>query len=75
PDVNNLVITDILRGIQRVQEELYAQAQAGSGVVPRTLVIIEEAHEFLSRERISRMPHLFAQVARIAKRGRKRWLG
>ncbi|GIW04407.1 MAG: hypothetical protein KatS3mg059_1027 [Thermomicrobiales bacterium] len=75
PDVNNLVITDILRGIQRAQEELYAQAEAESGAVPRTLVIIEEAHEFLSRERISRMPHLFAQVARIAKRGRKRWLG
>jgi hypothetical protein len=75
PDVNNLVITDILRGIQRAQEELYAQAEARSGLVPRTLVIIEEAHEFLSRERISRMPHLFAQVARIAKRGRKRWLG
>ncbi len=75
PDVNNLVITDILRGIQRAQEELYTQAEGRSGLVPRTLVIIEEAHEFLSRERISRMPHLFAQVARIAKRGRKRWLG
>ena len=39
------------------------------------LVIIEEAHEFLSAERIEKMRTLFEQVARIAKRGRKRWLG
>ena len=37
--------------------------------------MIEEAHEFLSDERIDKMPVLFQQVARIAKRGRKRWLG
>jgi len=40
----------------------------------RVLVIIEEAHEFLSAERIDKMSNLFEQVARIAKRGRKRWL-
>jgi DNA helicase HerA-like ATPase len=28
----------------------------------------------LSAERISRTPHLFDQLARMAKRGRKRWL-
>jgi DNA helicase HerA-like ATPase len=39
------------------------------------LLIIEEAHEFLSRERVDEMPILFQQVARMAKRGRKRWLG
>jgi DNA helicase HerA-like ATPase len=38
-------------------------------------VVIEEAHEFLSSERIDQMPVLFEQVARIARRGRKRWLG
>jgi hypothetical protein len=37
--------------------------------------VIEEAHEFLSAERIKQMPVLFQQVARIARRGRKRWLG
>ncbi|MGH2559016.1 MAG: ATP-binding protein [Thermomicrobiales bacterium] len=75
PDLNNLVITAILRGVQRGQEELYAAAERQEDAVPRTLVIIEEAHEFLAKERIDKMPHLFAQVARIAKRGRKRWLG
>lgn len=37
--------------------------------------MVEEAHEFLSEERIAKTPVLFEQVARIAKRGRKRWLG
>jgi hypothetical protein len=75
PDLNNLVIAAILRGIQAEQERLYSEAERGNDSVPRTLVIIEEAHEFLAKERIDRMPHLFAQVARLAKRGRKRWLG
>ncbi len=75
PVLNNLVIADVLRGIQRQQEVNYAAAASRNEPPPRTLVVVEEAHEFLSRERIKNMPNLFAQVARIAKRGRKRWLG
>ena len=75
PILNNLVIADVLRGIQHQQEVNYAAAEGRGDPPPATLVIVEEAHEFLSRERIAKMPHLFAQVARIAKRGRKRWLG
>jgi DNA helicase HerA-like ATPase len=41
----------------------------------RTMIIIEEAHEFLSSKRIKQMSILYQQVARIARRGRKRWLG
>ncbi len=75
PQVNNLVIADLLRGIQRQQEENYrAAAQAGKSPTP-AMVFIEEAHEFLSAHRIKQMPVLFQQVARIARRGRKRWLG
>jgi DNA helicase HerA-like ATPase len=39
------------------------------------MLFIEEAHEFLSAQRIAQMPVLFQQVARIARRGRKRWFG
>lgn len=39
------------------------------------VIIIEEAHEFLSDQRIKQMEVLFQHVAKIAKRGRKRWLG
>uniref|UniRef100_UPI00359F814F ATP-binding protein n=1 Tax=Hyalangium versicolor TaxID=2861190 RepID=UPI00359F814F len=75
PQLNNLVIADILRGLQERQEERYQRAQEQNRPVDPVLIIIEEAHEFLSASRISQMPVLFEQVARIAKRGRKRWLG
>jgi DNA helicase HerA-like ATPase len=80
-ELNNLVIADLLRGVQDAQEEAYhayEEAKSHDPDVPpptRTLIIIEEAHEFLSSERIDKMRILFEQVARIAKRGRKRWLG
>jgi hypothetical protein len=79
-ELNNLVIADILRGVQEAQEIAYENYEAEAKVsatvaAPRVLLVIEEAHEFLSDERIAQMPVLFQQVARIAKRGRKRWLG
>lgn len=73
--VNNLIISDLLRGVQKAQGEAYTQAMdLGRDPTP-VVVIIEEAHEFLSAGRISQMPTLHQQVERIAKRGRKRWLG
>lgn len=75
PLLNNLVIADLLRGTQRTQDQHYrASQQQGGRPLTKALIIIEEAHEFLSEERLAAMPHLFQQVARIAKRGRKRWL-
>lgn len=74
-ELNNLVIADLLAGVQAAQDELYAAAEAGGPAAPKVLVVVEEAHEFLSAERIARMPVLHRQVERIAKRGRKRWLG
>lgn len=75
PQLNNLVIADILRGLQEAQEERYKAASSGGQTITPALIIVEEAHEFLSANRIAQMPVLFQQVARIAKRGRKRWLG
>ncbi|MCP3098443.1 ATP-binding protein [Myxococcus sp. K15C18031901] len=75
PQLNNMVIADILRGLQNAQEARYQKANDQDQAVTPVLIIIEEAHEFLSANRISQMPVLFEQVARIAKRGRKRWLG
>jgi hypothetical protein len=74
PQINNLVISQILRGLQLQQEVNYRAAEKGAPI-RKLMVVIEEAHEFLSRERIGQMQTLFAQVARIARRGRKRWLG
>ncbi len=75
PRINNLVIAELLRGIQQQQDQNYTNAERSNQQPSRTMVVIEEAHEFLSAERIKQMPVLFQQVARIARRGRKRWLG
>lgn len=91
-DLSNMVIADLLRGLQETQDAAYntyeqeladwtAATAAGKTTrdaptpPTRTLIVIEEAHEFLSAERIADMPTLFHQVASIAKRGRKRGLG
>jgi hypothetical protein len=80
-ELNNIVIADLLRGVQTAQEEAYDEFERAkregrvANLPTRTLIIIEEAHEFLSAERVEKMSNLFEQVARIAKRGRKRWLG
>jgi DNA helicase HerA-like ATPase len=79
-ELANFAIADLMRGVQKAQESAYRRyeklkAEGQHPPVPRVLLIIEEAHEFLSAERIERMDTVFQQVARIAKRGRKRWLG
>ena len=75
PELRNLVIADVIRGVEEAQEGAFEAAARSGSDLPRTLVVVEEAHEFLSAERIRRMPNLFGTVSRIAKRGRKRWLG
>lgn len=73
--INNIVIANLLRGIQQVQEVAYDEAVKKNVSPTPVSIIIEEAHEFLSREKIGKMSNLFEQVAKIARRGRKRWLG
>jgi len=73
--INNLVIAELLRGVQARQEQNYTAAVAAGKQPTTTLIMIEEAHEFLSAQKIQKMQVLFQQVARIARRGRKRWLG
>jgi hypothetical protein len=75
PVLRNLAIAQILRRLQVEQEKSYEQATASGGLPTPVNLIMEEAHEFLSAARIRQMPTLYEQVARIAKRGRKRWLG
>jgi DNA helicase HerA-like ATPase len=75
-ELNNLVIADILRGIQDAQDDACEKFELQKGPPPTpVLIVVEEAHEFLSEERIAHTPVLFEQVAKICKRGRKRWLG
>ena len=75
PVLRNLAIAQILRQLQSEQERAYEEANTRQETPTPVNLIIEEAHEFLSSGRIRQMPTLYEQVARIAKRGRKRWLG
>ncbi|MDN5211615.1 ATP-binding protein [Fulvivirgaceae bacterium BMA12] len=77
PQINNLVIAELLRGLMVQQNKNYDAFQSSpeGTSMRKVMVVIEEAHEFLSTSRIKEMPELFKQVARIARRGRKRWLG
>lgn len=73
PGHRGLAISELLRGVMEAQDELYNAAPAEGK--PKTVIIIEEAHEFVSDRRLKQMPTLADQVHRIARRGRKRWLG
>jgi hypothetical protein len=80
-ELTNIVIADLLSGVQDAQDNAYQayekdrKTDLNATSPTRTVIIIEEAHEFLSAERIEKTKILFQQVARVAKRGRKRWLG
>src|SRR5436309_227369 len=79
-DVHNLAIAEMLRGILDRQQEVYEEATKDKTEDAEmnplmTNVIMEEAHEFLSARRVDKMPTLREQLMKIAKRGRKRYLG
>jgi hypothetical protein len=73
PAHRNLAIADVLRGVAAAQDKLYAERPAGQK--PKTVIIIEEAHEFVGAGRVKQLPMVMEQLQRIARRGRKRWLG
>ncbi|MGE4334594.1 MAG: helix-turn-helix domain-containing protein [Pigmentiphaga sp.] len=65
--IKNLVIADVLRKVIDYKIEHSDSA--------RTLVVVEEAHSFISREKRGRMMETLEMLREIARRGRKRWLG
>ncbi len=66
--INNIVISDILRGL------FSAKIKDRAGRLPPVMVVIEEAHTFVSRENVSRMGTTLDTLRDISRRGRKRWI-
>jgi len=66
-DVKNIVIAWLL-------DKVFRQKLREPEKTPKTLVLIEEAHTFVSRENRERMLATLDMVKTIARRGRKRWL-
>lgn len=65
--VNNIVIAQILH---EIFEKKISEPEA-----PPTLVVIEEAHTFVSRDNVKAMESIVDMLREISRRGRKRWLG
>jgi hypothetical protein len=64
--VKNLVTADLLRKVFA-----YKVSRADA---PPTLLVIEEAHSFISREKAQTMHATMQMLRNITRRGRKRWL-
>jgi uncharacterized protein len=65
--VNNVVIAYLLRKIfdLKIKDEN----------LPPTIIFIEEAHTYVSRENAGKMEALMDRLREVTRRGRKRWLG
>jgi DNA helicase HerA-like ATPase len=66
-EVKNIVIAWLLRKVFDIKI-------AKPEETPKTLIMIEEAHTFVSRERREKMGATLDMIRTIARRGRKRWL-
>src|SRR5215813_14197921 len=64
--VKNMVTADLLR--KAFALKMTRQA------APPTLLVIEEAHSFISRERAQTMQATLHMLRNVTRRGRKRWL-
>ena len=64
--VKNLVTADLLR-------KAFA-LKTNKPELPPTLVIIEEAHSFMSREKVQTMQATLHMLRNVTRRGRKHWL-
>ncbi len=64
--IKNLVTADLLR-------KTFAYKLAHSEAVP-TLLVIEEAHSFMNREKINTTQATMQMLRNVTRRGRKRWL-
>jgi DNA helicase HerA-like ATPase len=64
--VKNMVTADLLR-------KAFA-LKISRDYTPPTLLVLEEAHSFISRERVQAMQATLTMLRNVTRRGRKRWL-
>ncbi|MDE1764948.1 MAG: ATP-binding protein [Thaumarchaeota archaeon] len=66
--INNIVITDLLRSIFELK------LKDKKKELPNVMIVIEEAHTFVSKDNASRMEETLDVLREISRRGRKRWI-
>ena len=72
----NIAIAYILQSIfNKVTETEVGQPMPDTGVPrPKTLLLIEEVHTFVSKQSVDKMKSVLDSLQMISRRGRKRWL-
>lgn len=73
-DVSNTGIREKNLLIAELLDRVF-QAKIKNPDFPPTMILIEEAHTFISRHTVERMRETVEKLREIARRGRKRWLG
>lgn len=68
----NLLIAQLLRRVFDVKRDDGKDGKLRQ--YPKTMIVIEEAHTFISREHKDKMTETIRMLKEIARRGRKRWL-
>jgi len=68
----NLLIAQLLERIFKTKRD--DGKDGGKPRYPKTMIIIEEAHSFVSRDNKDNMVQTIRKLKEIARRGRKRWL-
>lgn len=68
----NLLIAQLLERIFKTKKD--DGKDDGKPRYPKTMIIIEEAHSFVSRDNKDNMVQTIRKLKEIARRGRKRWL-
>ncbi|MBW3001866.1 ATP-binding protein [Candidatus Woesearchaeota archaeon] len=68
--INNIIISNLLNKIF----DLKLRDNKDNPNLPPVIVIIEEAHSFISKERAKTMDETLDVLRDISRRGRKRWL-
>ncbi len=66
--INNVVVMDVLRSVFDLK--LYDKNHS----LPNVLIVIEEAHTLVSKDKASEMAETLDILREISRRGRKRWL-
>ena len=66
--INNIVVMDVLRNVFDLKLEDRNRER------PNVLIVIEEAHTLVSKDKASQMEETLDVLREISRRGRKRWL-
>ena len=66
--INNIVVMDVLRNIFALK------LKDRNRELPNVLIVIEEAHTLVSKDKASQMEETLDVLREISRRGRKRWL-